>query len=124
MKNTCLCFMFLSFCFLLAKCNKNKSYLNDDIYIVNDISITDTVVGKNLDFDGAYFGMMKVCDSEMIFFNPRFPDFFYSCYNINTGKQTAIFFRKGNGPNEFISVTPIIQTYKEYGDFKSLFFLQ
>ena len=122
MKSTCLFFMVLMFCFLFAECSsRSESYLNGNIYIVDDINITDSVVGEKLDFDGAYFGMMKVCDSEMIFFHPRFPNFHYSCFNVKTGKHTANFFPTGAGPNEFNSVTPIIQTYKEEDNIKSFF---
>lgn len=121
MKQIYLVILIFLFCILFIRCNNGESYLNGNVYVVDDINITDTLIGKKLHLDGAYFGMMKTCGSEMFFFHPRFPDYSYSCFNIKTGKHTADYLKKGAGPNEFTSVTPIIQTYEEDGDIKSLF---
>lgn len=123
MKQKKACFILYIFSLLSFSiaCKKDKTYLNGNIYIVNDINITDSIKGQKLDFEGIYFGVPTICDSIVLFFHPRLPDYQYYCFNIKTGKHIANFFPIGGGPEEFYSVTPIIQKYEEDGYIKSFF---
>lgn len=105
----------------IGGCDKKVSYLNGDVILVDDIKISDTLVGEKIVFDSINSGMISLCDSFAFFYNPRMPDYQYYCFNINTGKYVCNFFPLGRGNGEFLNVTPIIQLYTEKEEMKALF---
>lgn len=121
MKNVILNILTILSITIITGCNKEKQHFNGDIIVVNDIENADTLIGKKINLDGAYLGMITVCDSAIFFYHPRLPDFQYYCFNLKTGKHIANFIPIGNGQGEFHSTTPIIQKYEEDGNQKSLF---
>lgn len=121
MKNLKIYLLILFISTMTIGCNKKVKHFNGEIILVNDLKQSDTLIGKKINFDGAYFGMITVFDSVIFFFHPRLPDFQYYCFNIKTGKHVANYFPNGNGQGEFHSITPIIQKYEEDGNQKSVF---
>lgn len=89
--------------------------------IVEDIEVSDTLMGEKIVFDSINSGMISLCDSLAFFYNPRMPDYQYYCFNINTGKHVCNFFPLGRGNGEFLNVTPIMQQYTENGEVKAFF---
>ena len=110
----------LSLLFLLGGCHKKVNYFNGEIITVKDIPVSDTLTGERLLLDSINTGMLSLCDTTLFFMGHRTPDYHYYCFNTD-GRFIAGYFQKGRGADEYFSITPIIQKYKENGEWKALF---
>ena len=110
----------LSLLFLLGGCHKKVNYFNGEIITVKDIPVSDTLTGERLLLDSIDTGMLSLCDTTLFFMGHRTPDYHYYCFNTD-GRFIAGYFQKGRGADEYFSITPIIQKYKENGEWKALF---
>jgi hypothetical protein len=100
-----------------------SDYFNGEIkYIEESAKGVKKVTLKAVLLNGANYGYMSVYDSLMIFMNPKLPDYFFRIFNVDTGEEIGSFCRKGGGPGELISVSPVFRFFKENGDLKTLLF--
>jgi hypothetical protein len=99
----------------------NYELFNGEIrYIDNNRTVVKNVTSKHLSLDGQYHGLIAVYDSLLICWNPKLPNYFFNIFNVDTGKEIASFVRKGVGPQEATSVSPIFQLFKKDNDIMAL----
>lgn len=90
--------------FPFLSCKKNDQYFNGEIRIVKYPDKTDTIIGKELAFDGIYTGRPIVYDSIIFFISTKFHRDLMAVFSLNSLIQIDSFFTKGSGPNEFTSL--------------------
>ena len=73
---------------------------------------------KPVQLDGEYSGIIAVYDSILICRDDRYPDFLYYLFNVDSGKEIGPFSKKGNGPEEFSTGTPVF--HRNDGDLRTL----
>jgi hypothetical protein len=97
-------FLFLTVC---VGCNRkgDASFFNGEIILVEDIGKQDFLSGNLIELSDIYTGMMNVYDSIIIFTSGLFPDKFVSIFSLNTGNLLGTFCPKGQGPNEYLSLS-------------------
>lgn len=120
--------------FALISCGSNKAdkeLFNGEIYDMNERNvISKEVVAQHVPLDGIYTGMIAVYDSLLLCWDANYPNHFINLFNVDTGKEIGYFCPKGQGPNEFLSTSPVYQFFKKGedvmtlldGDFQSLAF--
>ncbi len=87
---------------LLAACNNNpEKIFKGELIIVNNPS-TDKLTGKKINLDGLYAGALSVRDSIISFAYHNYGNYHVANFNVNTGRHIGNFFKKGQGPGEFI----------------------
>lgn len=104
---------------IIISCNKNddNTYFNGEIRQIEDkVENEKKVVLTPLQLQGVNYGFIAVYDSLMFFMNPKLPDQFFNLFNVDTGKEIGTFHNKGQGPNEFIGLSPIFQFYIDDDD--------
>jgi hypothetical protein len=96
--------LLISMIFSFLSCNKNDKYFNGEIKIVKFTNNIDTIIGKELVFDGIYTGRPVAYDSLIFFISQKFESELMAVFSLNSLKQIGSFCKKGNGPNEFTSI--------------------
>jgi hypothetical protein len=90
----------------------NCTTRNDAYYFNNDVTIYDSdtipsysVTGNIVNLDDIYAGYISVYDSIIFFISNSYPDYLVYSFNLNSTKLLGKFFKKGNGPGEFLRLT-------------------
>lgn len=109
----------------IVGCNKN----NDNVYLNGIVKQVEGKVKSEseailtlLPLNGDNYGYIAVYDSLMFFMNPKLPNHFFNIFNIDTGEEIGTYLNKGQGPNEFIGLSPISQFYIDEYELKTLLF--
>jgi hypothetical protein len=96
-------------------------YFNGNIHYINDsLKRVKNITSKTVAVDGAYYGMMSVYDSLIIFWNPKLPHHLFNIFNVDTGEEIGSFFPRGQGPDEALSVNCVFQFFKKGNDIMTL----
>ncbi len=109
----------------IVSCNKNNDnvYLNGKIKQVEDkVKSESEVILTLLSLNGNNYGHIAVYDSLMFFMNPKLPNHFFNVFNVDTGEEMGTYLNKGQGPDEFIGLSPISQFYIDEYELKTLLF--
>jgi hypothetical protein len=102
--------------------NSNDSIFNGKISWVDDTCKVEKVTLKEIDLDGAFYGIPTVCDSIMIFWNYKLTKSFFNIFNLNTGEYIGDFCNKGGGPEDAYSLPYVYQVYKGNGTITTLLY--
>lgn len=109
----------------IVNCNKN----NDNVYFNGKIKQVENIVKSEseviltpLSLKGNNYGYIAVYDSLMFFMNPKLPNHFFNVFNVDTGEEIGAYLNKGQGPDEFIGLSPISQFYIDECELKALLF--
>jgi hypothetical protein len=90
---------------LIFSCqNKGKEIFNGELIIVQNEPNMESLIGKHLEFDEIYTGMISVYDSLIVFSSDKYGDYYSRVFNLNTGKQINSVIKFGQGPDEEVSV--------------------
>ncbi len=113
----------------LACCHSNKNkdneYFKGEIkYFNNSSLIVKNVTSKVVPVENYGYGMFAVYDSLSVFWNPKFPEHFFTIFNIDTGKEIGYFCNKGKGPREFSTIHCIFQFFRKENDLMTLLYAQ
>lgn len=121
-----ICFIYIALLFILISCS-NES-IDDKIFNGTIVPIVDksTEIQKikldHIPLYGANYGYIAAHDSLMLFMNPKLGSHFFNIFHLYNGDDFGEFVNKGIGKDEFISVAPVYQLFKENGDIKTLLF--
>lgn len=114
------------FLILFICCNSNKcdnKYFNGEIQYYDESSVTTKMVkSKHLTLNGNNTGIIAVYDSLLICWSPRFQDYFFKIFNVDTGEEIGTFCTKGRGENEAISTNCIMQLFKKGEDITTVLY--
>jgi hypothetical protein len=94
--------------FTLTSCSEKQEYFNGEIIIIdtNDINNKpDTLLGEIIKLDGLYTTGMWVYDTLIGFISSKFSNYFMNVFNVNSGKFLYSLCKRGQGPDDFISIT-------------------
>jgi hypothetical protein len=109
---------------IIPGCNNNSdsndSNFNGKISWIDDTFEVEKVTLKEIELDGAFYGIPTVCDSFMIFWNYKLPKSFFNIFNLNTGESIGDFCSRGGGPEEAHSLPYVYQVYKDNGTVTAL----
>jgi hypothetical protein len=100
--------------------NSNDSNFNGKISWIDDTCKEEKVTLKEIELDGAFYGIPSVCDSFMIFWNYKLTQSFFNIFNLNTGEYIGDFCNKGGGPEDAYSLPYVYQVYKDKGTVTAL----
>lgn len=116
--------IFFMLVFIFSACdskNKDADYFNGEIVYINKDSVkVRDIASKAIRVENYGYGMFSVYDSLIVFWNPRWADYFFCIYNVDTEKEIGYFCNKGRGHNEFFSVGPVFQFFKTDDELKTL----
>lgn len=97
--------------------SKDSYYFDGDIQYFDDNSVAVKDINSELvEPGGAFSGMIAAYDSLLICWNYMFPDHFFTVFNVDTGEELGSFCKKGQGPDEVVSVNAIFQLFKKGND--------
>jgi hypothetical protein len=109
---------------VIIGCNNNSdsndSNFNGKINWIDDMFEAEKVTLKEIELDGAFYGIPTVCDSFMIFWNYKLPKSFFNIFNLNTGEYIGDFCNRGGGAEEAHSLPYVYQVYKDNGTVTTL----
>jgi hypothetical protein len=80
----------------------------------------EKVTLREIELDGAFYGIPTVCDSFMIFWNYKLTKSFFNIFNLNTGEYIGDFCNRGGGPEDSYSMPYVYQVYKDNGTLTTL----
>jgi hypothetical protein len=98
--------------FVFCSCSDAEKIFKGEVTFVEKPA-TDMLAGEKIVLDGLYDGYPIVFDSVISFVSFRYPDYFLANFNVNTGSHIGDFCRKGQGPDEFLSVS-VLNTENNY----------
>jgi hypothetical protein len=78
----------------------DDSCFNGQINWIDDTCKVEKVTLREVELDGAFYGIPTVCDSFMIFWNYKLTKSFFNIFNLNTGEYIGDFCNKGGGPED------------------------
>ncbi|MCC8147062.1 MAG: TolB-like 6-bladed beta-propeller domain-containing protein [Bacteroidales bacterium] len=102
----------------LLSCTHNTSYFNGEIYSFEDFPETGLLTGENILLDSIFTGDMYVYDSIIGFSSSKYPDYYFSFFNLQNGNHLLNACKKGAGPNEFGQLSASQQFEHSNGDIK------
>jgi hypothetical protein len=93
--------------------NSNDSIFNGKISWVDDTCKMEKVTLREIELDGAFYGVPTVCDSFMIFWNYKLTKSFFNIFNLNTGEYIGDFCNRGGGPEDAYDLPCVFQFYRD-----------
>lgn len=106
-------------------CQKSKDdyYFNGKIrHIKQNNKVEKYIASKPVSLNGVYSGMIAVYDSLLICWHPELQSHFFNVFHVDSGEEIGSFVKKGQGPEEVISVNCIHQLFKKGSELMSLLY--
>ncbi|MDR1896295.1 MAG: TolB-like 6-bladed beta-propeller domain-containing protein, partial [Prevotellaceae bacterium] len=114
---------FIPVIFLFVCCNQEKKDIfNGEVYTLEDTLQRKFLHGTHVILDGVYDGYMSVYDSLVLFESYKYPAHFCNLFSLHSGKHLGDFFRKGQGPDEFLDFSHSEQYFNNNGEIQLLGF--
>jgi hypothetical protein len=103
--------------------SKDRDYFNGNIqYFDDNPKVVKKVSSKIVPLNGLNYGLIAIYDSLLICWNPKLPDYFFNVFHVDTGEEIGSFCRRGQGPEDAVSVNCIFQFFKKENDIMTLLY--
>lgn len=107
-----------------SACNKytDDKIFNGKIKMMRDLSVTKEIEFKEIAFNENNYGFFSVYDTLALFMNPKLNTHIYNAFCLRSHEEIGRYFKKGLGPNEYLSLSPIFDFYNQNHELKALLY--
>ena len=102
----------------ISSCTKNP--FKGELTIFQPAEEIIEISPVTFDFKESHIPFFAVCDTFAIFYNNMIEGHSFSVFNLNDGNLLGKFFPCGHGHDEYLTVSPVFQIFKEDGHQKTL----